>query len=191
METYPNFLGYNCRITAYSLFAHNLEIPDDASIRDDMLMMDFDSLSVDRSAIDHEVDLNKFLAFYSYVPTDNTQDINVHLANYQKDLKERKIKFIDNKQMSMVSVLLHDQVDGDRLFVGHVGVLFAGDDEKLYFLEKIAFQEPYQLCVFNSRAELSDYLMAKYDTSFNQTNAAPMIIENGHLIEGYRNHSSK
>jgi hypothetical protein len=63
-------------------------------------------------------------------------------------------------------------------------VLFDYND-KIYFIEKIAFQEPYQLTEFESRSQLNDYLMSKYDVSFDQPTAAPFIMENDKLLEKY------
>ena len=34
--------------------------------------------------------------------------------------------------------------------------------------------------------EISDYLMEKYDTSWDQDTARPFIMENDSLMEGYR-----
>ena len=68
------------------------------------------------------------------------------------------------------------------LFIGHVGVLLTADDGTLYFVEKVAFQEPYRLLHFADRTELSDYLMGKYDVSWGQNTAQPFIMENGELM---------
>ena len=62
---------------------------------------------------------------------------------------------------------------------------------KLFFVEKIAFQEPYQLTVFNNRIELNDYLMLRYDTNVGQSMAKPFIMENDELMKGYRQLPSK
>ena len=43
----------------------------------------------------------------------------------------------------MISVIIHDNLDGDYLFIGHVGVLLSIEKGYL-FLEKISFEEPYQ-----------------------------------------------
>lgn len=37
-----------------------------------------------------------------------------------------------------------------------------------------------------NRIELNDYLMEKYDTSWDQDTARPFIMENDSLMEGYR-----
>lgn len=184
MEKYPDFLGYNCRITAYTVFSDFIKIPEKSKTRTDLLMMDLDSLSVDRSAVPGGT--LKFEQFFSTVPTQNTTNTEKHVKNLQKDLKDRKISFEKNDKMSLVSLVLHDQIDEDQLFIGHIGVLFPSEDGNFYFLEKLAFQEPYQLCRFSSREELSDYFMKKYDTDYNQSTAAPLVMENSELIEGYR-----
>ena len=69
-------------------------------------------------------------------------------------------------------------------------ILFPSNN-KLFFVEKIAFQEPYQLTVFNNRIELNDYLMLRYDTNVGQSMAKPFIMENDELMKGYRQLPSK
>ena len=36
------------------------------------------------------------------------------------------------------------------------------------------------------KTEITDYLMEKYDTSWDQDTARPFIMENDSLMEGYR-----
>ena len=56
--------------------------------------------------------------------------------------------------------------------IGHTGVLLPASDA-LYFVEKVAFQEPYRLLKFKTRTELSDYLMLKYDTEWGRIQPIP------------------
>ena len=58
--------------------------------------------------------------------------------------------------------------------------------DAVYFVEKVAFQEPYRLLKFKSRTELSDYLMLKYDNSWGQDTAHTFIMENSDLMDGWR-----
>ena len=67
-----------------------------------------------------------------------------------------------------------------------MGVLLPAEDGSLYFVEKVAFQEPYRLVKLRNRTELSDYLMEKYDTAWDQDTTRPFIMENDSLMEGYR-----
>ncbi|PID51904.1 MAG: hypothetical protein CR972_04705 [Candidatus Moraniibacteriota bacterium] len=65
-------------------------------------------------------------------------------------------------------------------------MLLKKSDDEWWFIEKISFQEPYQLVVFKNKVALNDYLMAKYDVSWDQSTARPLIFENDRLIEGFR-----
>ena len=184
---YPDFMGYNCRITAFGLFGDHITIAADAETREDMILMDMASLEEDSSAMQNDKDMDRFRVLYSTVPTDDTKDVSVHVENLRSDWKNRGIVFDNNPDVSLISVVFHDAWDGEnQLFIGHTGVLFQVSETELYFVEKIAFQEPYQLTIFNNRIELNDYLMTKYDTGTGQPTAAPFIMENDELMEGYR-----
>lgn len=50
--------------------------------------------------------------------------------------------------------------------------------------KKVAFQEPYRLTKFESRAALKSYLMAKYDTGWGQDTTPPFLMENDVLMDG-------
>ncbi len=187
MAAYPDFLGYNCRITAFSLFADFLEIPVDSKTRDEMILMDMYALEADNTAIEDEEELKKYKVLFSIIPTQNTKDIATHVEQLQKDWKERGIRFDEKITAKLITVLFHEYVDENEnyLFIGHTGVLIPHEDE-LFFIEKLAFQEPYQLTIFKNRIELNDYLMTKYDNSVGQPTAKPFIMENDQLLEGYR-----
>ena len=51
-------------------------------------------------------------------------------------------------------------------------------DGGLYFIEKLAFQELYQVIRFESKKALETWLKKKYDTSWGQETAPPFILEN-------------
>ena len=105
----------------------------------------------------------------------------------QTGWSERGISFEDSSAR-LISVVLHDRFsDTDNtLFIGHVGVLLPAEDGSLYFIEKVAFQEPYRLVKIQNRTELSDYLMEKYDTAWGQDTTRSFIMENDELMDGYR-----
>lgn len=182
MEKQPDFNGYNCRITAFGLFGDSVSTAADGEIRDSELFMDLESLEADDSAL-MGGSLDVFRQLYSTVPTDNTTDISVHAANIQADWKERSIDLHENGTLSLVTVWFHNQwsEEENELFIGHVGVL-ADIPDGLYFVEKVAFQEPYQVIRLESREMLNDYLMAKYDISWGQDTAAPFVMENDTLL---------
>ena len=180
---HPEFLGYNCRITAFSLFAeHLLAMPEDVPVLDDnMILLDLDALQTDSSA---DIPLQKFRAFYSNVPTEMTKDVNVHAEALAKSWHDRGIEFIDDPAARLISVVFHAEGDPQSyLFIGHTGILLPTPDGDYWFMEKLSFQEPYQVVKFQNREQLSRYLMKKYDLDQNQPVAKPFIMENDVLMK--------
>ena len=181
-KKYPDFIGYNCRITSYSLYKDFIKTDTSPEIRDELLFMDLEALDTDNSAVDTAEGMNKFEAFYSSILTEKSPDVNIHIANIEKSLKDRNITFAGNDKASMVSVWMYDDIDEPKLFIGHIGVLL-NTDKGFYFIEKLSFQEPYQVIKFNTKKEVNDYLMKKYDVDPSDERAKPVIFENGNLMQ--------
>lgn len=182
MEKSPEFNGYNCRITAYTLFGDHVTVSDGAEIRDADLFMDIESLEADDSAL-MGGGMDGFRALFSSIPTENTKDTAVHIQKIQEDWAQRGISFPENNTLTLVTVWFHNQWSEteNELFVGHTGILIESCDD-LFFVEKVAFQEPYQVVKCASRQELSDYLLAKYGNQWGQETADPFVMENDHPL---------
>ena len=155
----------------------------------EMLFMDMESLKNVPFKLFSETEKDKFVNLFSEIPTKATKDVKIHVENVKNIWKERGVKFDKNSKVSMISVFFHfnDEPEENILFIGHVGVLVSEKNGKLLFIEKLAFQQPYQVLKFNSRTELNDYLMNKYDTAWGQPVARPFIMENDELLKGYGN----
>ena len=183
-----SFPGYNCRITAFSLFSDLISAGDGdySADAEDSLFMDIETLSDDPDALCGD-SINKFCAVFAPVLAADSTDVDLQVNKFREGWAARGVRFSESKAR-MISVVFHDKFSDtdNRLFIGHVGILLPADDNKLYFIEKFAFQEPYRLLKFNDRTELSDYLMEKYDTSWGQDTAKPFIMENDKLMAGYR-----
>lgn len=191
---YPMFQGYNCRLTSFTLLRDLIAFPTDKKFatkeEDEVLFIDRESLHNTPKKLFTPEEENNFFALFTEVPTTNTKDINTHLQAMQQAWKERGINFRyknDPTKASLISAVFHSQItpEENTLFVGHVGVLVPFEG-KLLFIEKLAFQEPYQAIKFANRTQLSDYLMNRYDVEWEQPNAIPFIMENDALMEGYR-----
>ena len=184
LESNPDFEGYNCRITAFGLFGDFVETDPDGEIRDEELFLDREALDEDDSVLLHSGDLNAFRRLFSVIPTEGTKDVSVHAAKIQENWKERGIRFDESDRVSLITVWFHDQLseDENELLIGHAGVLLTVDDG-LYFIEKLAFQEPYQVIRLESKKDLETYLMKKYDTSWGQETAQPFIMEDDHKMD--------
>ena len=129
----------------------------------------------------------QFCALFAPVNAADSTEVEAQVKALQEGWAARGIAFADSRA-SMISVVFHDKFsdEDNTLFIGHVGVLLPAEDGSLYFIEKVAFQEPYRLVKLQNRTELSDYLMEKYDTSWGQDTTHPFIMENDTLMDGYR-----
>jgi len=184
-----NFVGFNCRITAFTLMKDFITTKNSLAKSGEMLFMDMESLKNVPFKLFSETEKDKFVNLFSEIPTKATKDVKIHVENVKNVWKERGVKFDKNSKVSMISVFFHfnDDPEENILFIGHVGILVPKDNGKLLFIEKLAFQQPYQVLKFNNRTELNDYLMNKYDTAWGQPVAKPFIMENDELLKGYRN----
>ena len=183
------FPGYNCRITAMSLFGDFLSVSADSQINagEDVLFVDEETLKADPDALGGS-SLADFRALYSSMKAEDTTEIRRHVQTVQEEWASRGVTFRENERIRLITVFFHDKPSEEEslLFVGHAGVLLTAEDGTLYFVEKVAFQEPYRLLRFADRTALSDYLMGKYDTSWGQDTASPFIMENDKLMNGWR-----
>lgn len=183
-----DFPGHNCRITAFSLMSAYIktagELPEKQG--EDFLFMDLKTIEADTKVLCGD-SADRFCALFAPVAAAKSTKVKTQVLALQRGWAERGITF-SGSRARLISVIFHDKFSDDEntLSVGHAGVLLTSKDGKLYFIEKVAFQEPYRLIKFSNRTELSDYLMKKYDTSWGQDTARPFIMENDALMKGYR-----
>lgn len=177
-EKNPDFLGINCRITTFSLMKNSMDV--NKELEDKSSVLDFDKKAISDKSLLSEDDMKKFITYYAPI---NVKD---EKANYEdlitKEFSERGIKF-NNDKVKVVSVYLNsnDEIDGNILFVGHTGLIYE-DQGKYYFLEKLSFQEPYQLLRFNSKKEIYDYLMKKYNQDMGEGTHEAIVTENDKIF---------
>ena len=183
-----SFPGYNCRITAFGLFSEWITARADQpeTQGEDSLFTDLETISADPDVLCGD-STAKFCALFAPVNAVDSTEVKAQVKALQEGWAARSIAFADSKA-SMIAVIFHDRFsdEDNTLFIGHVGVLLPAEDGSLYFIEKVAFQEPYRLVKLQNRTELSDYLMEKYDTSWGQDTTRPFIMENDTLMDGYR-----
>lgn len=177
-EKNPDFLGINCRITTFSLMKNSMDV--NKELEDKSSVLDFDKKAISDKSLLSEDDMKKFITYYAPI---NVKD---EKANYEdlitKEFSERGIKF-NNDKVKVISVYLNskDEIDGNILFIGHTGLMYENQG-RFYFLEKLSFQEPYQLLKFNSKKEIHDYLMKKYNQDMGEGTHEAIITENDKIF---------
>jgi len=178
------YVGRNCRITSYSLMGDFIKVGNSKPGDTTMLFNDFETIK-DKNIFDGE-DKEKFDTLYSYIDVTNTHDTNVLSDEIVKSWEDKQISF-NNDKMHMISVLMtmDDGMNKVQEFIGHTGILVE-DGDKYLFIEKLAFELPYQVEEFDNLQDLNDYLMGYYDNEAEGLTAKPVIFEDGKVMKEYR-----
>ena len=166
-EKKGDFVGTNCRLNTFFLLKNNIKVP---SIKSDGELLFLDNDSIDKGKLFDKKDKEAFNVLFSRVKTEATEDVKVHAKNMEKYFEN--VKFDENARM--LSVVLHDNLDGEYLFIGHVGYLF---------VEKLTFEEPYQAIKFATKEDGYKYLQGKYADYTGEGLAKPFVMDNGKMVE--------
>ena len=170
-----DFVGTNCRINSYCLLKNSIEIPK--LEKDDSLLF-VDNDAIDKGKVFGAEDKDAFDILFSRVKTEATTDVKVHAAKMEQFLSQFKF----NEHARMLSVVVHDDLDGQSLFIGHVGILVPSEDGYL-FVEKLTFEEPYQAIKFTTKEDCYKYLDTKYENYTGEGLAKPFIMDNDKWVE--------
>ena len=170
-----DFVGTNCRINSYCLLKNSIEIPK--LEKDDSLLF-VDNDAIDKGKVFGVEDKDAFDILFSRVKTEATTDVKVHAAKMEQFLSQFKF----NENARMLSVVVHDDLDGQSLFIGHVGILVPSEDGYL-FVEKLTFEEPYQAIKFSTKEDCYKYLDTKYENYTGEGLAKPFIMNNDKWVQ--------
>ncbi|MGT2910793.1 DUF4300 family protein [Streptococcus cameli] len=187
MEKEPFLPGMNCRLTTYTLLKDKITFKPSQDPDTKLLFMDqaaFDSAEKPQHTFSQE-EIQEFNLLFSAVKSEVDLSQEEYIQQIQSYYQSQGIAF-DLGDTSMVTVWFLDDLEEDyvRLFVGHVGVLVK-DGEGYQFIEKISFEEPYQVLRFETKEDLNTYLMHYYEEE-NSDAFKPLIFENGQLLETYK-----
>ena len=170
-----DFVGTNCRINSYCLLKNSIEIPK--LEKDDSLLF-VDNDAIDKGKVFDAEDKDAFDILFSRVKTEATTDVKVHAAKMEQFLSQFKF----NENARMLSVVVHDDLDGQSLFIGHVGILVPSENGYL-FVEKLTFEEPYQAIKFATKEDCYKYLDTKYENYTDEGLAKSFIMDNDKWVQ--------
>ena len=178
------FVGRNCRITSFSLMGDFITVKKPAAGDTTMLFSDFEAIGAKHLFQGEE--RKKFDTLFSYIDVTNTHDTKELAKEIKASWKKKGISF-HNDKMHMMSVFMtmDDGKNQVQEFIGHTGILLEDGDHYL-FVEKLAFELPYQVEEFRSRQEVNDYLMACYDKDADGLTAKPILFEDDQVMKEYR-----
>ena len=170
-----DFVGTNCRINSYCLLKNSIEIPK--LEKDDSLLF-VDNDAIDKGKVFGAEDKDAFDILFSRVKTEATTDVKIHASKMEQFLSQFKF----NENARMLSVVVHDDLDGQSLFIGHVGILVPSEDGYL-FVEKLTFEEPYQAIKFATKEDCYKYLDTKNENYTGEGLAKPFIMDNDKWVQ--------
>ena len=154
---------------------NSIEIPK--LEKDDSLLF-VDNDAIDKGKVFGTEDKAAFDILFSRVKTEATTDVKVHAAKMEQFLSQFKF----NENARMLSVVVHDDLDGQSLFIGHVGILVPSEDGYL-FVEKLTFEEPYQAIKFATKEDCYKYLDTKYENYTGEGLSKPFIMDNDKWVQ--------
>jgi len=170
-----DFVGTNCRINSYCLLKNSIEIP---KLEKDDSFLFVDNDAIEKGKVFGAEDKDTFDILFSRVKTEATTDVKVHATKMEQFLSQFKF----NENARMLSVVVHDDLDGQSLFIGHVGILVPSEDG-YFFVEKLTFEEPYQAIKFATKEDCYKYLDTKYENYTGEGLAKPFIMDNDKWVQ--------
>lgn len=87
---------------------------------------------------------------------------------------------IDSDRISLLSIVIYDPYS-EVVFVGHTGILIEYSDYYL-FVEKIAFEQPYQATKVHTMEELLNIMSLRPEYFGEEGEAGPFVYNNGEYI---------
>lgn len=169
----------NCRLTSFLLMKNMIENNGKCADNDTIVMFDAEAIDTYEPFKLSEEERSSFMSLFSWVPVDGADTAQAHAQLIQKAWQEREIK-IGGQGISLITVYLHSPFDEVR-FVGHTGVLLETVDG-LMFIEKYGPQFPFQASKFHDREQLKQYLLGRGDLYGDETELAPIVMENDKLL---------
>ena len=171
----------NCRLTAFLLLGDQISTNGAYDDSDTYLMFDLDAVDTQERFAMSEEDRTNFAALFNWVPLEGADSEEAHLEKIRQAWQDREIRINAAEGVSLITVYLHFSFD-DARFVGHTGVLLEEEDG-LLFVEKYGPAAPFQATRFEDRAQLKAYLLARPDLYGEEEELAPIVLENGAVME--------
>lgn len=179
-EAYPYLQWLNCRLTAFFLLKDQISTSETGNDADVWLMFDVEAIDTVSEYRMSEAERADFVTVFNQVPVEGAGSLEAQEERIEEAWKEREVQ-IKAEGLSLICVYLHAPEDETR-FVGHTGVL-AETEEGLLFVEKYGPMAPFQATKFQSREELKTYLLERKDLYGDETELAPVVTENGEVME--------
>ncbi|MEG2176344.1 MAG: DUF4300 family protein [Oscillibacter sp.] len=168
----------NCRLTAFLLLQDAIQAAP-ATDYGTYLMMDADELANNPRYACMRDKTGQFIALFNQVSVENARTEADYLAAFPAAWSRRGVIF-PGGGVSLVSVVMNDSMD-KALFIGHTGVLLEAE-KTLWFIEKLAPDQPYQATQYAAREDLAAALLARPEYTLGDEDFHTFLLENDQVL---------
>ena len=172
----------DCRMTAFLLLKNHISMNKTISENGSYLMFDIDAIDNNKNYEILKQNRNEFITLFNEIDVKDTLKEEIKNA-YSNKWKEYGIS-IKEGNVSLITVVMHDNYD-NIAYIGHTGVLIELNN-KIVFIEKIAFEQPYQISILEARDDLKNMLFSRKTYFRDNTEEGPFIYENDKLLFSYK-----
>ena len=167
----------DCRMTAFLLLDGMLQAKaTEDTYEGTYLMFDTEAIdTVDRYKVIKEKK-DMFTTLYGEKSVSDAK----HPENTFSDSWKQYGFQIDSDRISLLSIVIYDPYS-DVVFVGHTGILIKYSDYYV-FVEKIAFEQPYQVTKVHAMDELLHILSLRPEYFGDEKEAGPFVYNNGEYV---------
>ena len=148
MKNNPDFIGYNCRITAFGLMKDLITVQDTGGRNTEYLFLD--EAALDAGELFTAEEREKFETVFSEIKTDASTDTKKQIGVQREYWKKAGVTFDGESKLSLITVYLHSHIDENE------NSLIAGSESSRN-----------RCCIFWSGIYLNDGFRFTYTTGRN------------------------
>lgn len=177
-EKHHDFSDADCRMTAMLLLDGIITAEKtDSDYTGTYLMFDIDAIeNADRYEVIRK-NLNTFTTLFGdRTPVEN-EDPSEVFGNMWSEYGFS----ISSEKVSLVSIVVYDP-DFNQTFTGHTGVLVKLADDIYLFVEKLAFEQPYQAVLVSDTNQLFSLLASRNEYYGGEGDPGPYVYLNGDYL---------
>lgn len=168
----------NCRLTSFMLINDKLTVQKTKNDSGNYLMFDIDVIENNKNYEIVKNDYDKFITLF-----DEMDVSNVNIDDYKNVFINKWNEYgisINSDKFSLITVVMNDSYE-NVLFVGHAGILIPLKNKYL-FIEKIAFEMPYQFSILENKEDLVLLFQNRANYFDDESKSGPFIYENNKLF---------
>ena len=181
-EKKHNQTDSDCRMTSFLLLKDHISTNKTIKENGSYLMFDIDAIDNNKKYELLKTNRESFITLFNEIDVKGLSKDEIKNA-YSKKWNEYGISLKEGK-FSLITVIMHDNYD-NVVYVGHAGILLDLQD-KFLFIEKIAFEQPYQITVLKSKEDLKNMLFSRKSYFGDKTEEGPFIYENNEVLFSYK-----